>query len=66
MLNANLEKHVVWWLHSLIAIMCEKAYETQMKKDLVSIQGFYNPNVSLSLLVEHGYYHTGISPGKIK
>ena len=46
--------------------MCEKAYETQMKKDLVSIQGFYNPNVSLSLLVEHGYYHTDILSGKIE
>ena len=66
MLNANLEKHVVWWLHFLIAIMCEKAYETQMKKDLVSIQGFYNPKVSLSLLVEHGYYHTDILSGKIE
>ena len=46
--------------------MCEKAYDTQMKKDLVSIQGFYNPNVSLSLLVEHVYYHTDILSGKIK
>ena len=50
----------------LIATMCEKAYETQMKKDLVSIQGFYNPNVSLSLFVEHVYYHTDILSGKIK
>jgi alanine dehydrogenase len=46
--------------------LCEKAYETQMKKDLVSIQGFYNPNVSLSLFVEHVYYHTDILSGKIK
>ena len=33
-------KSMNWWLHSLIAILCEKAYETQMKKDLASIQGF--------------------------
>ena len=31
-----------------------------------SIQGFYNPNVSLSLFVEHVYYHTDILSGKIK
>ena len=46
--------------------LCEKANETQIKKDLVSIQGFYNPNVSISLLVEHVYYHTDILSGKIK
>ena len=27
---------------------------------------FYNPNVSLYLLVEHVYYHTDILSGKIK
>ena len=46
--------------------LCEKAYETQMKKDHVSIQGFYNPNFSLSLFVEHVYYYTDILSGKIK
>ena len=50
----------------LIVKLVWKAYETQMKKDLVSIQGFYNPNVSLSLFVEHVYYHTDILSGKIK
>ena len=37
-----------WWLHSLIAIMCEKANETQMKKDLASIQGF---SIQMSLFL---------------
>ena len=66
MLNVNLEKHVLMIAFFKCKNLCEKAYETQMKKDLVSIQGFYNPNVSLSLLVEHVYYHMDILSGKIK
>ena len=44
----------------------KKLMRLKCKKDLVSIQGFYNPNVSLSLLVEHVYYHTDILSEKIK
>ena len=54
-------KSMNWWLHILrCKTMCEKASETKNDK------GCFNPNVSLSLFVEHGYYHTGFIPGKIK
>ena len=65
-IHAQMKKHELMIAFLNAKNLCEKAYETQMKKDLVSIQGFYNPNFSLSLLVEHVYYHTNILSGKIK
>ena len=49
--------------------LCEKAYETQMKKDqgsCIHSKDVTIQNVSLSLFDEHGYYHMGFIPEKIK
>ena len=60
--HAQMKKHEL-----MIAILkCKTCVKKLMRLQWISFKGFYNPNVSPSLLVEHGYYHTGISPGKIE